>query len=86
MLVVKGLINSYRPTGAMYFISRDLVLLAVAESFVSVGADGGAVVGQESGDVDQLLKVSLRLGNPFDTDANPLPFYTYLEVRHPRPQ
>ena len=31
LLVVMGLINSYRPTGAMWFVPGDLVLFAVFE-------------------------------------------------------
>ena len=35
-MVVTGLINSYRATGAIQFVSVEVVLLAVAELFVPI--------------------------------------------------
>ena len=41
-----------------------------------------AAVGEETGDVDQLLKVSLRLGDPIHLDADLLAFHAHIEARH----
>ena len=45
-----------------------------------------AVVGQENGNVDRLVKISFRLGDPVSMDADLLAIHADIEVRQPRVQ
>ena len=49
--------------------------------FVSLGEACCTVVGEETGNVDQLLKVGLRRGDPIHVDTDLATLYAHVEAR-----